>query len=575
MLKNLKIFHKVTLLSVILLIFTCIVGFTGYSFTKNSNENLSTMYNSDMKAINILDDIRIQARTCQYDLLNLIMYKGAVDTQSTYLKEMNQKIDGISKDITDYKELNLTDDEKAAINKLESNLPQYKIVCNKVKDMSSSPNIKTEEMASYMTENKDLLDGFRSGANALLKAHIQKADDIYANNQNVNAQSIKTLSFIIILAIILGILITYLIVKPITSALNMATNYLGILATGDFTSNISPKLLNVKDEIGQMLRAVDKMQKSIKELLGSVINESSNIVNMIGTTNSNIEKLSNEMQDVSSTTEELSAGMQETAASTEKMNSVSTEIQATVKVIATKATESSNVSTDISNRANKVKTDAISSQKSADEIYASTNKNLREAIEQSKAVEQIRTLSNSILEITSQTNLLALNASIEAARAGEAGKGFAVVAAEIGKLAEDSESVVNEIQNVTKTVLTSVENLAASSNELLEFVDKSVKQDYSSMVKTGETYNKDAENIYSLSNDFSTATTQISKLMQNIAASLEGINMATNEGAEGTISIAEKTTTVVEMISDITKQTNSMKESINTLSLLVSKFKIS
>lgn len=257
------------------------------------------------------------------------------------------------------------------------------------------------------------------------------------------------------------------------------------------------------------------------------------------------------------------------------MNSVSTEIQATVKIIATKATESSNVSTDISNRANKVKTDAISSQKSADEIYSSTNKNLREAIEQSKAVEQIRTLSNSILEITSQTNLLALNASIEAARAGEAGKGFAVVAAEIGKLAEDSESVVNEIQNVTQTVLTSVENLAASSNELLEFVDKSVKQDYSSMVKTGETYNKDAENIYSLSNDFSTATTQISKLMQNIAASLEGINMATNEGAEGTISIAEKTTTVVEMISDITKQTNSMKESINTLSLLVSKFKIS
>lgn len=318
MLKNLKIFHKVTLLSVILLIFTCIVGFTGYSFTKNSNENLSTMYNSDMKAINILDDIRIQARTCQYDLVNLIMYKGDTDNQAAYLKEMNEKIDGITNAIAKYKALDLTDDEKDDINKLESNLPQYKSLCYKIKDMAYSENIKTQEITSFMAENKDLLDVFRSSANALLKSNIQNADDIYTKTQSANAQSIKTLSIIIILSIILGIIITYLIVKPITSALSIATNYLGILATGDFTSNISPKLLNTKDEIGQMLKAVDKMQKSIKELLSSVINESSNIVNMIGTTNSNIERLSNEMQDVSSTTEELSAGMQETAASTEK-----------------------------------------------------------------------------------------------------------------------------------------------------------------------------------------------------------------------------------------------------------------
>ena len=53
MFKNLKIFYKVTLLSIILLLFAFIIGFTGYYFTQNSNTNLSKMYNDDMKAINI------------------------------------------------------------------------------------------------------------------------------------------------------------------------------------------------------------------------------------------------------------------------------------------------------------------------------------------------------------------------------------------------------------------------------------------------------------------------------------------------------------------------------------------
>ena len=386
----------------------------------------------------------------------------------------------------------------------------------------------------------ELLDGFRSGANALLKSHMAKADDTYTKTENANKQSVKILLTILIIAIILGIILTILIVKPITFSLKAATNYLGIIATGDFTKDIPPNLLKNKDEVGEMLRALDKMQKSIREALASVINESSNIENMISNTENSMSKLSFQMQDVSATTEELSAGMEETAASTEEMNAASTEIQNTIEIIASKAKESALSSNDISNRANEIKANAIASQKSADEIYFSTNKNLRDAIEKSKSVEQIKVLSDAILQITSQTNLLALNAAIEAARAGEAGKGFAVVADEIGKLAEDSENTVNQIQNVTQIVLNSVENLATSSSEILEFVDKRVKSDYSSMVETGEKYNKDAEGIYNLSTDFSMATHEIGELMQNIVGSLNGITLATNEGAEGTSQYSRK-----------------------------------
>lgn len=93
-------------------------------------------------------------------------------------------------------------------------------------------------------------------------------------------------------------------------------------------------------------------------------------------------------------------------------------------------------------------------------------------------VEEVQNFVGSILSISNQTNLLALNASIEAARAGEAGKGFAVVAEEIRHLSEQTKEASNNITNIitelnedTKRANESIENSAASvmrQNELIE-----------------------------------------------------------------------------------------------------------
>lgn len=89
---------------------------------------------------------------------------------------------------------------------------------------------------------------------------------------------------------------------------------------------------------------------------------------------------------------------------------------------------------------------------------------MKELLVTSQTISNIVGTINSISE---QTNLLALNAAIEAARAGEMGRGFAVVADEVRTLAGNSQSSSNEIDNLVKTTVAKIEELA----QLIQRID--------------------------------------------------------------------------------------------------------
>ncbi|NBG87471.1 chemotaxis protein [Isachenkonia alkalipeptolytica] len=75
-------------------------------------------------------------------------------------------------------------------------------------------------------------------------------------------------------------------------------------------------------------------------------------------------------------------------------------------------------------------------------------------------------------KVTNQTNILGLNASIEAARAGEAGRGFAVVAKEVQSLANNSDTLAEEINSILGKIKEDVEGTQAMVKDLKEAAGK-------------------------------------------------------------------------------------------------------
>ena len=403
-----------------------------------------------------------------------------------------------------------------------------------------------------------------------LQSESISANDIFDATRS-SAVRMNAIIAMVASALMIGVclIIIFSIIKPIAYAVKV----LDRVAKGDVSFLLEGKY-KTSDEIGSVIISTDKMVQNLRETINGVINESNNVRNSINDSNKQMSYFMQQIEEISATTEELSAGMEETAASAEEMSAASTEIGKAAESVAAKATEGSVKAGEITIRANDLKNNAVNSQKQTTDIFRQTQSELVDAIEHSKEVDKINVLSSAILGITSQTNLLALNAAIEAARAGEAGRGFAVVAEEIRKLAAESSNTVTQIQNVTKSVIAAVENLSSNSRKMLDFIDQQVIKNYHAMVETGEQYNQDANFVGDLVGNFSATSEELLALTENMLQAIEEVAKATNEGASSTTNIAEKTTVIVQKSYDIVKLSNSVGESAEKLTELVSIFKV-
>jgi len=206
-----------------------------------------------------------------------------------------------------------------------------------------------------------------------------------------------------------------------------------------------------RDETGQLLGALQRMNESLTRIVGQVRMSSDSIATGTG-------EIASGNADLSQRTEEQASNLEETAASME-------ELTATVKQNA----ETARTATHLAQSASTV---AAEGGQAVQQVVAV----MRQIDESSRRITDI---IGTIDGIAFQTNILALNAAVEAARAGEQGRGFAVVASEVRALAQRSAAAAKEIKTLIVDSGAKVEagtRIAGSAGETMGQIVEQVKR---------------------------------------------------------------------------------------------------
>jgi methyl-accepting chemotaxis protein len=419
MLSRWSIRTSLTLVGILLVTLTVVVGALGLTALNRASGSLDRIANGDLAAIHALDDASsylLRQRVAMDRFLTLTAAgnaeeaKKALGRAKELLPKGNQRwqvyLDlakpGVDQALLDDLLARRTslihdgmDAEFAALD--ANNLDAYHAVAD--------------------TKISDMFIAYDSASAAVVKALQQSVQDQQASAQ-ANASLMMTLiaaftAFALLLVVGLRFALRGLIVQPLADA----TACFERIASGDLSGTVDVYSGN---EIGHLFAGIKRMQESLATMLRAVHSSTESI-------DTGAREISMGNTDLSQRTEQQAASLQETASSMDQLTS-------TVKQNAENARQASQLAvnaSDIATRGGDVVSQVVTTMQG---IATSSN----------KVVDIIGVIEG----IAFQTNILALNAAVEAARAGEQGRGFAVVAGEVRSLAQRSASAAKEIKEL-------------------------------------------------------------------------------------------------------------------------------
>ena len=332
----------------------------------------------------------------------------------------------------------------------------------------------------------------------------------------------KTLGMVAV-SLLIVLAIALFISNGVTGPLDEVVEAADQIAEGDLTVNLSSQ--DRADEMGNLLRALQRMVRSLNDIVGQVQKSGLQV-------NTSINQIS-------------VTGKQQQATANE-IASTATEIGATAKEISATSLELVNMMND----ATAVAEDTASLAAKGQEGLTRMRETMTQLTDAAGIIQaklgvlnekaaNINQVVTTITKIADRTNLLSLNAAIEAEKAGEYGRGFSVVATEIRRLADQTAVATYDIEQMVKEMQAAVSAGTLGMNQTAQDIHSGVKevqavgaqlaqiiQQVQALAPRFELVNSGMQSQATGGQQISDSLSQLTKSVQQTAQSLEQSNQA-------------------------------------------------
>ena len=241
--------------------------------------------------------------------------------------------------------------------------------------------------------------------------------------------------------------------SAMSRSIRMSIGVVEKVAGGNLDVWVDDKLLNRKDEIGDLSKVAIKLRDAMKTVImdisanaNALLNAGTDLKSVADKTNGTMEQVRSAVTMIVDNSSEQARNSQSTSEHMKIMGENITETSGEVDMLDNNAASMQQSSEKASETLEKLRIINTDVERIINDVKEQT-------IRTNNSVQKIQDATSFISSIAEETNLLSLNASIEAARAGESGRGFAVVAEQIKKLAEQSNTSSQEIDDTARILM--------------------------------------------------------------------------------------------------------------------------